>query len=335
MQYTVAILPLLALLVLAIPVDQQHRVVYDANGNLHLVNPNLYTVVDAEVEPRFNADTDIIFRLFTRSNPNEGQVLGWNDPSSVQNSHFNPAHPTRFTIHGWNNDGSSAVNTNIRQNYLAVGDFNVISVDWGAGAQTINYISARNRVSIVGEITSRLINTLMAAAGATRNSISVIGHSLGAHAAGNAGKFQNGQLQSVIGLDPAGPLFSMGQSDILTPNDAQYVEAIFSNAGTLGFDLPLGHSNFYPNGGRSQPGCGIDLAGTCAHSRAHEMFAESISTSTGFRATRCASHDEIVSGGCTSSGADAMMGGEPSNHGRGVNGVFRLNTNSGTPFAQG
>ncbi|XP_055538344.1 pancreatic triacylglycerol lipase-like [Wyeomyia smithii] len=335
MHYTVVLLLSLALIVHAIPVEQRHSLVYDARGNLHLVNQDPYSVIDADLEPFFNAESDIIFRLYTRSNPNDEQVLVWSDPSTVQNSNFNPNHPTRFTVHGWNNDGSSAVHTNIRSNYFAVGDFNVISVDWGAGAQTINYISARNRVNAVGEIVSRMINTLVSASGVSRNTISIIGHSLGAHAAGNAGKFQNGEIHSVIGLDPAGPLFSLGQPDLLTSNDAQYVEAIFSNAGLLGFNLPLGDANFYPNGGRSQPGCGIDLTGNCAHTRSHEMFAESISSATGFRATRCGSHDEINAGNCTPSGADAMMGGEPSNHGRGVNGVFHLRTNSAAPFAQG
>ncbi|XP_058840116.1 pancreatic triacylglycerol lipase-like [Topomyia yanbarensis] len=335
MKFTILVLFLLALGARSTPVEPRYSLVSDANGNLHLVNPNPYTVIDAELEPFFNAETDIVFRLFTRSNPNDGQVLFWNDPGSVHNSNFNPAHPTRFTIHGWNGDGTSDLNSNTRGNYFAIGDFNAISVDWGAGAQTINYISARNRVDSVGDIVSRMINTLVTASGASRNSISIIGHSLGAHAAGNAGKYQGGQIHTIVGLDPAGPLFSLGQSDILTPNDAQYVEAISSNAGTLGFDQPLGQATFFPNGGSSQPGCGIDLTGSCAHSRSHEMFAESISSPVGFRSTRCASHSEVVGGGCTSSGPDAMMGGEPSNHGRGVNGVYRLNTNSNAPFAQG
>ncbi|EAT41284.1 AAEL007063-PA [Aedes aegypti] len=335
MKAKVGIVLLLALGALASPIDQRLSLIRDEAGNLHLVNPDPYTVIEENLEPLFTPETDVIFRLFTRSNPVHGQILQWNNAASVSNSNFNAAHPTRFTIHGWNGGETSGLHGNIRNNYFAVGDFNVISVDWGAGANTINYITARNRVASVGDIMSRMINTLVSASGISRNSISLIGHSLGAHAAGNAGKLQNGQIQTIIGLDPAGPLFSLGQSDIMHPNDAQYVEAVFSNAGLLGFDLPLGDSNFYPNGGRSQPGCGIDLAGNCAHSRAHELFAESVSSTVGFRATRCASHNEIMAGNCTPSGADARMGGEPSNHGRGVNGAFRFNTNSASPFAMG
>ncbi|XP_058063201.1 pancreatic triacylglycerol lipase-like [Anopheles bellator] len=307
----------------------------DESGRLRLVNTNPYDlpVQDNELEPLFNPESDVIFQLFTRSNPALGQVLQWNNPASVQNSNFNPAHPTRFTIHGWNGGGTSGLHASIRQNYLGVGEFNVILVDWGVGAQTVNYIAARNRVASVGDIVSRMINTIVTATGASRGNINVIGHSLGAHAAGNAGKLQNGQLNTIVGLDPAGPLFSLSDSDIMAPSDAIYTESIFTNAGLLGFDLPLSDANFFPNGGRSQPGCGIDIAGNCAHSRAHELFAESVS-SAGFRATRCASHGEIIAGQCTNTGT-AVMGGEPSNQGRGVNGMFIVTTNGNSPFAQG
>ncbi|XP_052892536.1 pancreatic triacylglycerol lipase-like [Anopheles moucheti] len=312
------------------------KLVPDESGRLRLININPYDIPENDnvVEPLFNPETDVIFRLFTRRNPAHGQVLDWNNPASVQNSNFIASHPTRFTIHGWNGGETSGLHANIRQNYLGVGEFNVIAVDWGVGAQTVNYIAARNRVASVGDMISRMVNTLVSASGTSRNNIYLIGHSLGAHAAGNAGKMQNGQLNTIIGLDPAGPLFSLSDSDVMAPQDAQYTESIFTNAGLLGFDLPLSDANFFPNGGRSQPGCGIDVAGNCAHSRAHELYAESVSTTIGFRSTRCASHGEIVAGQCTNTGT-ANMGGEPSNHGRGVNGMFIVSTNGNTPFAQG
>lgn len=40
-----------------------------------------------------------------------------------------------------------------------------------------------------------------------------------------------------------------GRFDI---GDADYTEGIKTNAGTLGFDLPIAHADFYPNGGSSQ-----------------------------------------------------------------------------------
>lgn len=41
----------------------------------------------------------------------------------------------------------------------------------------------------------------------------------------------------------------------------------------LGLEEPIGHLNFYPNGGRSlQPGCKFFYA--CSHSRATDLYAE-------------------------------------------------------------
>ncbi|XP_062555874.1 pancreatic triacylglycerol lipase-like [Armigeres subalbatus] len=286
-------------------------------------------------EPLFDPETDVIFRLFTRSNTESAQIIQWDNPDSLLSSNFNPTHPTRFTIHGWVSGEEANLHGLIRENLLALGDFNVINVDWGAGAQTINYVQARNRVGPVGEMVSRFIDMIVTTGGASLDDISVTGSSLGAHCAGNAGKFQQGRINTIIGMDPAGPLFSVGQPDIMHQSDGQYVEAIYTNAGVLGFNLPLGDANFYPNGGRSQPGCGIDISGNCAHTRAHQYYAESIGSPLGFVGQRCASHEEITAGTCTESGPNALMGGEPSNYGKGVTGFYHLITNAQSPFAMG
>jgi hypothetical protein len=65
-------------------------------------------------------------------------------------------------------------------------------------------------------------------------------------------------------LDPASPLFtdnvSYGDQVHLDPNDADFVDVIHSNAASLlfggvGAREPLGHVDFYPNGGEHQAGC--------------------------------------------------------------------------------
>lgn len=64
-------------------------------------------------------------------------------------------------------------------------------------------------------------------------------------------------------MDPAFPAISYDDlSQRIDPSDAQYVHIIHTNGGMLGFRKPLGHSDFYPNGGMNQKGCGIDLFGT-------------------------------------------------------------------------
>jgi pimeloyl-ACP methyl ester carboxylesterase len=307
----------------------------DGNGNFHYIDAKAQ-YNEPEPEPFFNAPNDVIFRLFTRRNPTAPQTITFNNAGSLTGSQFNAAHPTRFIIHGWNNDGGSPINTQIRTAYINRAEFNVITVDWGRGAHTVNYISARNRVNEVGPHLARFIDWVNQVTGTPFTRMSVIGHSLGGHTAGITGKrVTRGRLHTVVALDPALPLFSMNApNERVAPTDAEYVEVIHTNAGLLGFDQPIGIADFYPNWGRSQPGCGIDVAGTCAHGRAFEFFAESINLARRFVSTQCASYQQILNQQCTSSGPNRLMGGDPSQHGL-ARGVYFVATNSNSPFARG
>lgn len=285
---------------------------------------------DPEPESFFTPANDIIFTLYTNEDRVTGQVIRWNDPAWTESSGFNANLPTRLTIHGWNGGPTSRVNTAVREALFEQARYNVIEVDWSAGAGTVNYISARNRVGPAGVHVADFLRH----ASLDVRTVTVIGHSLGAHVAGFIGKNMESDLGAIVALDAAFPLFSINSPDArLNVDDALYVQSIHTNAGNLGFDEPIGHGNFYPNGGRSQPGCGIDISGNCAHGRAHEFFAESINTPVGFWSRRCASYAEIVSGSCNRSGDDALMGGEPLNI-KAI-GVFHLTTNNGSPFARG
>ena len=57
-------------------------------------------------------------------------------------------------------------------------------------------------------------------------------------------------------LDPAGPEFYNGNlSRRITPEDADFVDALHTNAGILGLLKDVGQVDFYLNGGTQQPGC--------------------------------------------------------------------------------
>lgn len=132
----------------------------------------------------------------------------------------------------------------------------------------------------------------------------------------SAGKhIRYGKIPKIVGLDPANPLFKHeDQHTRLDAADAEYVEIIHSNAGRLGFFEPIGTANFYPNGGRVQPGCAWDISGTCSHSRSYEFFAESLHSNVPFFSYECSSIEEISKGNCSVVDTDgALMGGEPGN----------------------
>lgn len=113
--------------------------------------------------------------------------------------------------------------------------------------------------------------------------------------------------------------------------DAIYTETIRTNTGNSGFLEPFCHADFYPHGGDGQPGCGIDLTGSCSHSRSHALFAESI-ISRDFVAVRCSSLSDARNERCTGE-RGVLMGGEPGNIG--LRGIFHLRTNRQSPFALG
>jgi len=309
--------------------DDNHRwgLVPDAEGRMHLVDLN---PLDVELEPRFDATTDIRLLLRTRSNPTSPQLIQMTQ-ASLAASNFNPAHPTRFTIHGWTMDEHDVVNTLSAVQYFIRGEFNHITVDWSAGAQTINYIAARNRVDDVGRFIASFIDFCHLHGFINFSTLHVIGHSLGGHAAGMTGKFvTRGRIQVIYSLDPAGPLFSLAEVDRrVDASDAVYVEVIHSNGNILGFGDPIGDADFYPNGGNYQPGCGTDLTGSCAHDRAVAFFIESINSSR-FVGIGCTTFASVTSTGCTQTAARSIMGRESA-----TNGIFWLPVASGSPFALG
>lgn len=61
----------------------------------------------------------------------------------------------------------------------------------------------------------------------------------------------------ITGLDAAYPLYMNTDNEgHLARTDAAFVDVIHTDGGILGFPNPLGHVDFYPNGGKpKQPGC--------------------------------------------------------------------------------
>lgn len=151
---------------------------------------------------------------------------------------------------------------------------------------------------------------------------------------GIAGKaLTRGTIQVVMSLDPAGPLFSINDPEgRVAPTDGVYVEVIHTNGGTLGFLQPIGQADFFPNFGSSQPGCGVDVSGQCAHERVNNFHAESIRTV--FTGHECTSINDILNNQlCNPTGRKARMGGPWGSIG--TVGNYVVTTNANSPFSTG
>ena len=67
-----------------------------------------------------------------------------------------------------------------------------------------------------------------------------LGHSLGAQTCGFFGQ-EFGRLESILGLDPAGPIFEANfEEQKLSTADAKYVQILHSNTNNYGHLAPIG-----------------------------------------------------------------------------------------------
>ena len=118
-------------------------------------------------------------------------------------------------------------------------DCNVICIDWSIPAQSADYLAVLPNVAIVGRLVSHFIDRLHDLLKASPNDMHCIGHSLGAHVCGFAGKGQKQhRLAQISGLDPAGPGFEKDDSSTrLDPKDANLVVVSHTSSG---FDVSGG-----------------------------------------------------------------------------------------------
>ncbi|XP_047985583.1 endothelial lipase-like isoform X2 [Leguminivora glycinivorella] len=279
------------------------RIFYFPGGNGKIYKIDSWEPVDYYAIRNYTCwPTNNKYWLYTRKNPKEEQDLIMGNKVSVKNSNFDPKKPTVFTAHGWLSDGHTELNKLLTKAFLEDADVNVIVLDW-SGLSKLGYITAKESVPKVGRMYGDFIYWLHQTFYMSLQNIHLVGHSLGAHLVGNAGRELKGAAQRITGLDPAGPLWYFDRRR-LSQIDAHYVEAIHTNAFMAGYPKPLGHSDHYPNGGSFMPGCYFfDLA--CHHFRSYKYMAASIEHNK-FVARQCSNIWQAFRNRC--SGAEGLMG---------------------------
>ena len=95
----------------------------------------------------------------------------------------------------------------------------------------------------------------------------------------------------------------------LDSGDADYVDIIHSNTFkvvgnffSFGIQIPIGHADYYPNGGVTQPGCRLTDGNiydpACSHDASNKLFTDTIKNKCPYTAFKCASNDEFDNGQC-------------------------------------
>ncbi|CAH1271922.1 PNLIP [Branchiostoma lanceolatum] len=266
---------------------------------------------------------NVQFLLYTRHNMDDPQTLTVWDVQGADTSYFNRTADTKVIIHGFIDDSDVEWLINMKDAILYREEANVILVDWAGGSQTLDYTQAASDTRVVGSELARFIIFIKYLKDYPEERFHLIGHSLGSHIAGQAGKLWKG-IGRITGLDPAYPFFEGKPPEVrLDPTDAIFVDAIHTDGDAThklaGFGMmdPVGHLDFYPNGGMDQPGCGESLFEyvrdqgvwgggetfvVCNHLRAVLLFIESINSDCPWKAYPCSDFQPFVDGKCMTCG---------------------------------
>jgi pancreatic triacylglycerol lipase len=131
------------------------------------------------IQPKFDAPRDTKILLVTRSNRNSPILLSATDINTIINSPFDRSRPLRVLTHGWGGDDTTDFISGATPALLDHSDFNILIIDWGEGAQTINYAAAVQRVQPVGVFIGSYLDTLHQNGLIDYSRVSLLGFSLG------------------------------------------------------------------------------------------------------------------------------------------------------------
>lgn len=274
--------------------------------------------------------SDVKFYYYNQQIRDNPTVINLEEFDGNVSTILDPTLPSYFISHGSGDSYSGMMS--FKNLILDLEDANVFLVDWSKHAAmfyTIVVTCVPKLTAIMGEAVDKyiVINNI------PYDNIKLIGHSLGSHVVGGIGAHLKGKANYIIGLDPAAPLFqNEAPENRLDSTDAQYVQILHTNGGFQGMMKSIGHADFYPNGGgMSQPGCGSDLFGSCAHARATAIFRESLKTG-GFCGRNCSSYEDYKNGKCDDNSVSYFG---TISLDKTAQGSFYFDTNAKSPYATG
>ncbi|XP_077287752.1 pancreatic lipase-related protein 2-like [Arctopsyche grandis] len=200
-------------------------------------------------------------------------------------------------IHGHSNSPYTSEIDPIIQTMKEKGATNVFALDH-SDFMGDNYYAASTHVRFIGEALGAVLADMHERG---IEDVHLVGHSLGAHIAGFAGKMfkkrRGIEINHITGLDPAGPcFFNELPSNRLTKADARFVDVIHTDIHTSGYPKQLGHVDFYPNGGENMPGC---IIGQCSHVLSIDYYKSSVENPAEFLAVMCKDWITFKKGKCS------------------------------------
>ncbi|XP_052739353.1 phospholipase A1 [Bicyclus anynana] len=251
-----------------------------------------------------------------KSSMNDYTMVPLNDPVRIlRDPCFNPNLRTVFYTFGYRGKTNGPATTAVLTTYINTKKKNVVLVDWQEEAKSgflgisVSYaLFAVPNAKAVGQELGEALLTL-SRAGLNMSDVQLMGHSLGAHVMGYAGRWtrQRGQVVArITGLDPARALFEglFAMQTGLDRTCAKFVDIIHTNPGNYGTSKSTGTVDLWPNysiDDGMQPGCprgSFDMftpEDLCSHDRSWRYLVESIHSGTAFPATPAENHGSWLS----------------------------------------
>ncbi|XP_030060570.1 inactive pancreatic lipase-related protein 1-like [Microcaecilia unicolor] len=129
------------------------------------------------------------FLVFTKDTMENYKVISARNLSSITASSFRPHKVTRFIIQGYINDEYRNWIRDMCLKLFTIEDVNCIAVTWSKGSEDFHPTKQGSiNIRVVSAEVALVIQTLTDRFNCSRSNIHLIGHGLGAHAAGQTGR---------------------------------------------------------------------------------------------------------------------------------------------------
>lgn len=306
--------------------DPNNPVCYGVYGCFPITPPWTDERRPIALYPEHPSKINVRFPVFNRQTRVHPKFINLDDPDYLHEVGINPAGKIYVITHGFLQSGKAKwvermINELLDQDQT--GTATCIVIDWGGGSSP-PYNQASANIRLVGAVAAHVLLMIYEELKLKDLlNVHMIGHSLGAHLSGYTGYYLQKdfrlKLGRITGMDPAELAFTETDPIVrLDTTDAHYVDIVHSDATPfvpkigLGLYEPIGHLDFYPNGGFNQPGCdqtfwkrkdGSFVSSmyqffSCSHVRSVDYFIESIQSKCPFTAIRCESYEKFKAGDC-------------------------------------
>uniref|UniRef100_A0A673WC57 Phospholipase A1 member A n=1 Tax=Salmo trutta TaxID=8032 RepID=A0A673WC57_SALTR len=222
------------------------------------------------------------YLLLTRKNTDCASLFS-QESLSNNTSYFNSSLPTKIIVHGYRALGSKpSWVKQLAQALLRAQDANVVVVDWVYGASFAYNLVVENYKEVAVQI-SVLINQLQNH-GCKLESFHFIGVSLGAHVSGFVGTLFKGEIGRITG--------------------ELHLSVCLYFLSDFGISIPVGHADFFLNGGMDQAGCARSRFESmygyviCDHMRALHVYISALNGTCPLTGIPCSSYEEFLKGRC-------------------------------------